>query len=324
MVRNGGRVVYSFAMRNGAREFLGVIPAPITRRLGMRRERGKPTIPLSELDARIARARELLDQSADAGAQFLASFRVEPPAGRPEDPYSPAYADWVWDLYRAIAGRDGYTVAYEASTFDLEEARRRPYPYSTGSANIVGDQLIARGFILKALGLNAPARVVEFGSGWGGLTIDLALMGLDVTAVDVEPQFCSLVRDRYGQDRGLTVVQSEMLAFESDEPYDAAIFYESFHHCSDHLALLEKLHRLVRPGGVVVFAAEPISCYDYPWGPRLDGQSVFSTRMFGWLELGFDPAYFFEALARAGWSGNRLRSRALCGLTDVVVARSTR
>jgi SAM-dependent methyltransferase len=111
-----------------------------------------------------------------------------------------------------------------------------------------------------------------------------------------------------------------MLGFTSDRKFDAAVFYESFHHCADHLALLERLHGIVRPDGVVVFAAEPVQRLGYPWGPRLDGLSVWSSRTYGWLELGFDTRYFDSALARTGWVGRRVGLGARPSETDVIVA----
>jgi hypothetical protein len=120
----------------------------------------------------------------------------------------------------------------------------------------------------------------------------------------------------------LDMVTTDMLAFEAAEPYDAAIFYESFHHCADHRAMLGRLHDLVRPDGLVVFAAEPVAPMAYPWGPRLDGYSLWSTRVHGWLELGFDPAYFHQALTHTGWQARRVRARQLSPLADLWLARA--
>jgi hypothetical protein len=86
--------------------------------------------------------------------------------------------------------------------------------------------------------------------------------------------------------------------------------------------MLRRLHDIVRPGGVVLFASEPVQNLDYPWGPRLDGLSVWSSRTYGWLELGFDRAYFDRALARTGWSGRRHRLGPGAGETDVIVVRA--
>jgi SAM-dependent methyltransferase len=163
--------------------------------------------------------------------------------------------------------------------------------------------------------------VVEFGAGWGNLTTDLVATGLDVTVVELDPKFCALIGERCANGPGeLTVHEGDMLGFATDEPFDAAVFYESFHHCADHLALLERLHGIVRPDGVVVFAAEPVQRLGYPWGPRLDGLSVWSSRTYGWLELGFDTRYFDSALARTGWVGRRVGLGARPSETDVIVA----
>ena len=113
-----------------------------------------------------------------------------------------------------------------------------------------------------------------------------------------------------------------MMEFDGVEPFDAAIFFESFHHCADHLALLRKLHRIVRPGGTVFFASEPIAAMAYPWGPRLDGMSVWSSRTHGWLELGFDTTYFHRALAKTGWQFTRRLVGVSESPTDVFVAQA--
>ena len=192
---------------------------------------------------------------------------------------------------------------------------------------MVGRDLVARGHLLDCLADvvppgSAPRHVIEFGPGWGNLTSDLVATGLDVTAVELDEKFCRLITQRCDGPGRVTVVPGDMLAFAGEERFDAAIFFESFHHCADHLVMLRRLHEIVRPGGAVLFAAEPIQKLDYPWGPRLDGLSVWSSRTHGWLELGFDCAYFDHALARTGWSGRRVRLGASPGEPDVIVARA--
>ena len=58
----------------------------------------------------------------------------------------------------------------------------------------------------------------------------------------------------------------------------------------------------------------------YPWGPRLDGESLRAIRRFGWMEVGFDEAYLFELLERVGFAWERRRS-AESHWADVIVAR---
>jgi hypothetical protein len=145
----------------------------------------------------------------------------------------------------------------EDSPFDLPRAIVRPFPFETGSAKVVGDDLAARGHLLRclgddALGLAPPAHIVEFGPGWSNLTNDLVATGFHVTAVEISEQFCTLIRERCPIPANLTLVRSDMLTFAPSERYDAAVFIESFHHCSDHLTLLRNASgRTARWSGVL-------------------------------------------------------------------------
>jgi SAM-dependent methyltransferase len=280
---------------------------------------------MATIDGELEKASRLFSVSEDEARQFLDDLQLELPGNRPADPFSDEYREWTWKVYRGISGRTDYAADNEASPFDLPAAIIRPYPFATGSAAVVGADLLARGHLLRCIGdlvvgLAPPARIVEFGPGWGNLTNDLVAIGFEVTAVEVDAQFCSLIQERCSTPENLTVTQGDMLTFASAEPFDAAIFFESFHHCSDHLEMLRRLHRLVRPGGSVFFASEPVQKLDYPWGPRIDGLSAWSSRTYGWLELGFDTDYFDAALARTGWRPRHLHG-APTSTSDVIVAQ---
>jgi SAM-dependent methyltransferase len=292
---------------------------------------GPREVGFDALDAELARATELMGTSPERAQALLAGLVVALEVPPPPDPFSDAYRAWTWDLYRRVSGREGYDTAHEASPFDLARALTRPFPYESGSLKLVGRDLTARGHVLDTLSKVLPPvkgsarpRVVEFGAGWGNLTVDLVATGLDVTAVELDPKFCALIGQRCANGPGaLMVDQGDMLGFTTDRPFDAAVFYESFHHCADHLVLLDRLHRIVRPDGVVLFAAEPVQRLGYPWGPRLDGLSVWSSRTYGWLELGFDTRYFDAALARTGWKARRVGLGARPAETDLIVVTAS-
>ncbi|MGO9854096.1 MAG: class I SAM-dependent methyltransferase [Acidimicrobiales bacterium] len=319
---SGGRTTRA-AVHLGGRA-VDALPAPLRGRL--RAALGRPgprQVAWERLDGELARATELMAAAPDEARALLEGCALALPTAPPDDPFSAAYREWSWDLYRRISGRPAYDTAHESSPFDLRAALARPFPYQSGSLALVGRDLVARGHLLACLADVGPARrVVEFGPGWGNLTRDMVATGLDVTAVELDEKFCALVRTRCQGPGHLTVVQGDMLGFATEEPFDAAVFFESFHHCADHLAMLRRLHDIVRPGGAVLFGAEPVQRLDYPWGPRLDGLSVWSSRTYGWLELGFDGTYFEQALARTGWAGRRVRLRAAMGEEDVIVAHT--
>jgi len=105
--------------------------------------------------------------------------------------------------------------------------------------------------------------------------------------------------------------------------FDAAVFFASFHHCSDHLQMLRNLTHIVREQGIVAFGSEPITALPYPWGLRLDGMSVWSTRKFGWLENGFTASYFAAALDRTGWRAESTSSRDIPGCKVIIARRQS-
>jgi SAM-dependent methyltransferase len=282
---------------------------------------------VADLDRHIQLVDERFGVSDDEGRRALSEFCYVVDHPLPADPYSPEYYQAQMRLYRDVSGRPDYSIANEHVPMHLDEVKKNPFPYCTKSAATVGDQLIAIGYLIRAMSLPAGSRLVEFGPGWGTTTVTLSQMGYRVTAVDAEPAFIDLIAHRartLGQQ--IELVTGDMLGFHAERPYDAALFFECFHHCADHLRMLRQLHDLVADDGLIAFAGEPVADaphFPFPWGLRLEGMAVWSIRKFGWLELGFDTSYFLRTLLRLGWSPRRHRSD-VSHYADVIVARKSR
>ena len=90
--------------------------------------------------------------SEDQARDFLDHFEVALPLDAPTDPFSADYREWTWDLYRRISGRAAYELDNEASPFDLEVAKARPYPFQTESAATVAHDLQARSRLIGSIG----------------------------------------------------------------------------------------------------------------------------------------------------------------------------
>lgn len=278
---------------------------------------------VKDLDIEIKRVDEKFKISDDEGRQAVSEFCYVANGEFPQDPYSKEYYDAQMKLYLDISGKDYYTIENERSVFDFDAVKNNPFPYFTKSPITVGDQLIAQGFLIKTMNLAPNSCIVEFGPGWGNTTLHFAQMDYSVTAVDVEQAFLDLIKYRTEMlSKKVDFVKKDMLRFYSYKKYDAAIFFECFHHCAAHLKLLKNLKNLINDNGLVVFAAEPIADFPYPWGVRLDGISVWSIRKFGWLELGFDTSYFMRTLLLLGWTPKRHRSDA-SPIADVIIARKS-
>lgn len=257
---------------------------------------------LQELDKKLNEVDEAWKISDDAMRSVFLSFEMSYPSDMPSDPYSREYSDRVFDFYKAISGRESYEVANEHMDFPVDP--NRPFPFYTESPQTVGHQMIGIGFIITALNLPARSSILELGAGWGNTTIALARMGYELTAVDINRPFAELVKER--ADRLSLDINSVTGTFlEIDKlgrTFDAVLFYESFHHCSDHLQLISKLADVLNPEGKVFFASEPIAdLFPVPWGIRMDGESLWAIRQNGWLELGFQESYFVRTLLRFGW-----------------------
>jgi 2-polyprenyl-3-methyl-5-hydroxy-6-metoxy-1,4-benzoquinol methylase len=267
---------------------------------------------LEELDREIARADEAAVVSDDALRKALAEFSFEANQDLPADPDSAEYREAQMQVYRRVTGREVYSAdVSEMFAINLDMEMARPFPYSTRSSVTVGEQLMAVGFLIRAMELERGVSVLEFGPGCGTTTVEFAKMGQPVTAVDINSAYLELIGDRcrrLGQE--VELVCSDMLKYRPTAKVDRVVFYESFHHCSDHVQMIKNLDDLVAANGRVFFAGEPIED-DFPmaWGVRLDGMSAWSMRKFGWLELGFRTDYFIGLLARHGWTTQVLDSR---------------
>lgn len=280
-------------------------------------EAGGPTLisSLDELDAALRRMEAAAAISDDELRRGFLTFAMRFPPDLPPDPDSAEYRARQFALYEWLHGRP-YAVTNEVSQFEVAAAADRPFPFHTNSAETVGDQLMAIGYLIRTMDLAAGSRVLEFGPGWGNSTIALARAGCQVTVVDIERNFLDLIAER-ARRKHLAVESHHgdfSLIARLNQVFDAVLFFESFHHCSDHQALVAGLDRVVAPGGRVFFAGEPIAeDFPVPWGLRPDGESLWSIRRHGWLELGFQERYFRDLLSRHGWSVEKSVCRELTG-----------
>jgi len=293
-----------------------IAQAQIRRRSGSEVDAGTAEPPadylvvrtLDQLDERLRFLDAAWAVSDDELRRGFATFRMELDQQMPENPFSDEYRAAVFDLYEWLHGKP-YTATNEFTPFDVDACANAPFPYATHSGVTVGNHLIAVGHVIRTLNLPAGSRVLEFGPGWGNTTLALAQMGHHVTAVDIGQNFVDLITIRAArQNVAIEVLLGDFtMIHQLEGTYDAVLFFESFHHCSDHLDLLSGLDRVVAPGGRVLFAAEPVyESWPVPWGLRFGGEALWAIRKNGWLELGFRRSYFLEALERYGWNAERV------------------
>jgi 2-polyprenyl-3-methyl-5-hydroxy-6-metoxy-1,4-benzoquinol methylase len=117
-------------------------------------------------------------------------------------------------------------------------------------------------------------RVLDVGSGYGTIALELARAGHEVTALDSSEEACTVARRTLAGVEA-TVIQS---AFGSDDlhdgSFDAIRFGRSLHHMDDVGAAAERAALLLAPGGVVVideFCAERIDRPTATWLASITG-----------------------------------------------------
>jgi 2-polyprenyl-3-methyl-5-hydroxy-6-metoxy-1,4-benzoquinol methylase len=284
----------------------------------------KRKIQLSDVDAEVDLIARLLNEDSDTYQRALNDFwlDIQPIAA---EPASEGYKRWVMDTYALIANRSAYNVSSEETTYDLDSYVRRPVPYAGGNAKAIGDMLMAVGHVMHAMDLEPESSILEFGFGWGNTTVQLAMSGYKVTGIDIAPNFVEMVRRRTGAlDLEADLRVGSFFDAETiDQQFDAVLFFECFHHCSDHIRLLKAIPRILKPGGKLVLAGETINnSLPYPWGINPDGQAVYCIRQFGWLELSFRENYILDLLDELEWNVEKHNFINAMGVTYIATRRS--
>ncbi|MGH8984399.1 MAG: class I SAM-dependent methyltransferase [Acidimicrobiia bacterium] len=163
---------------------------------------------------------------------------------------------WGWlPDEEATAGRENLDGGH-VSRYDAKE--------DAGAADEV--------LLCKALGLSGDSVVVDVGAGTGQFVMAVASACARVIAVDVSPVMLKALRAKVDDARltNVEVVQAGFLTYEHHgTPADFVYSRYALHHLPDFwkAVALERLHRVLRPGGVlrlwdVVYSFDPAEAED--------------------------------------------------------------
>jgi sarcosine/dimethylglycine N-methyltransferase len=186
-------------------------------------------------------------------------------------------------------------------------------------ANIGGPELLD--YMGEYAGLGPEHSALEFGSGMGDACEYVASrFGCRVTGVEIGTQQIERARERHGdsRSRGYDFVHADMMSWEPPERYDVVYFGDMLAVAQDRRALLERIHRWLRPGGALAMT-------DIVAGPGLGDED----RTFIWAEDGFDVPSRAESLAmlrNAGFNGLDVtdNTRAVVTLQETILRASYR
>ena len=118
------------------------------------------------------------------------------------------------------------------------------------------DFFLPRKHILKEIDIKPGYRVLDFGCGPGGyITGTSELVGKPgiIYAVDIHPLAIQMVQGiaSKNQLKNIETIQSDCKTGLPDNSIDVVLLYDVFHGLSDRNGVLEELHRVLKPAGIL-------------------------------------------------------------------------
>ena len=153
----------------------------------------------------------------------------------------------------------GLVTAQEAAGHhEMHRRHRDPKAYAAALEDPARDEYQKPDQVVKALDLREGEAVADIGSGTGYFTLRFAEAVGDsgtVYAVDVSPDMVRHLNRRL-RDRGVgnvvTVLADPTDPLLRDGSVDRFVIVDTWHHIEDQGGYLEKMKRMLRPGGQVV------------------------------------------------------------------------
>lgn len=221
------------------------------------------------------------------------------------DPFSPEYYAQQLALYEEIAGRPLDQATGELTPLDVDSLARHANPMGSDSVAFISDHVRSISTMLSLACLRPRARVLDMGAGHGLASEIYAFSGCEVHAVDIDPGSTELGLVR-ARARGLAVERSVLnyddVASLPLDGFDAAFFFQSLHHCLQPWRLIGDLAGKLADDAVIGFTGEPLQTHWWRhWGLRLDTESLYVARRFGWFESGWSHEFIRECFARNGF-----------------------
>lgn len=216
------------------------------------------------------------------------------------DPYSEAYVACQIALYEEISGRQLNQSTNELTQFNIDDyaAAANPYCWRDPSALVMHHLRI--GTAIRRAALEREPAILDLGAGWGLTSEFMAMLGGDVVAIDINPDFIALINRRASRlGLPLRALVGTFDDFSVPQRFDLAFFYEALHHAVRPWDVIARCSRHLKVDGRIAFAAEPIQEIWWPsWGLRLDAVSVYCIRKFGWFESGWSHTFVIDMFRR--------------------------
>ncbi len=112
-------------------------------------------------------------------------------------------------------------------------------------------------YVMKLAGLSAGDSVLDAGCGLGRISVELALLGLDVTGVDIiQAELDAAKESAEAENVPLNLINADLRNFSSDKKFDCAVnLYTSFGYCDtieEDMMILKNIAGALRQGGTFI------------------------------------------------------------------------
>lgn len=112
-------------------------------------------------------------------------------------------------------------------------------------------------YVRKIAGLKKGDSVLDAGCGLGRISVELAVLGLDVTGVDIiQSELDAAKESAEAEGVPLNLINSDLRTFKSEKKYDCAVnLYTSFGYCDtieEDMAILRNIADSLKPGGTFI------------------------------------------------------------------------
>lgn len=109
---------------------------------------------------------------------------------------------------------------------------------------------------VSSCGLKAGDRVLDVGGGWGSFVEYAGSKGIQVTALTIAPRQAEFINDLIERHNlPCRTILGDFYDYSTPEPYDAIVILGVMEHLPDYGAVIEQIHRLLKPGGKVYLDA---------------------------------------------------------------------